>query len=370
MLLKEILELTDDNQEKDTKTPSLETMGMTQEAVDAIDAWARSKTNYGKPAGYIPELLKYDIKKTALAVGDLHGNILTAGNATTQKASIQSVIKPFLYAYALEKGTPPDEISSIEATSLQFNVDQVLQPNSGMTRPGHPLNNAGAISSAGSIEDFDNFLDFMKDMTGSKDLSIIEDIYKSEASTNFNNRAIMYRLVETGRFKTDTLGVKALDNYTKACSIGVNSIEMLNASLVLARGGTDADGKRLISLNNCVRTINVMNSFGLYENTGTLSLLASGTRALSCKSGVGGIIINIDPFRGASCSYNPLLDISGNSVYGKISLVILNHLLSSPNAMRLDDSETLNLISSDYESSIEDKWFCYGYRDEKIKQED
>jgi len=368
MLLKEILKLSNANSENDVATPTLQSMNMSQEAIDAIDIWARSKTNYGKPASYIPELLKYDIRNTAIAVGDLHGNVLTSGNAPTQKASIQSVIKPFLYAYALEQGTPPDEISSIEATSLQFNVDQVLQPNSGMTRPGHPLNNAGAISAAGAIIDFCDFLNFMRKLTGSPDLDIINDIYESEAATNFNNRAIMYRLVETGRFKSDKLGVKALDNYTKACAIGVNITEMLNASLVLASGGIKND-ERLISNNNCVRTINVMNSFGLYENTGSLSLLASGTRALSCKSGVGGVIINVDPFRGASCSYNPLLDSSGNSVYGKIALVILNHLLSSPHAMRLDNRETLAMLASEYDHSIEDKWFCYGYKAEKLKLE-
>lgn len=365
MLLKEILRFTDDNTEDRNEAPTLEAIGITQEVLNGIDKWARSKTNYGKPASFIPELLKYDIKNTALAVGDLHGNILTAGNAPTFKASIQSVVKPFLYAYALEKGTPPDEISSIEATSLQFNIDKVLQPNSGITRPGHPLNNAGAISSAGAIENFNDFLEFMRELTGSPDLNIIEDIYLSESSTNYNNRAMMYRLVDTGRFRSATRGIKALDNYTKACSIGLNVSELVQAALVFASGGVK-NGKRLISQNNVVRAINVMNSFGLYENTGALSLLASGTRALSCKSGVGGFIINIDPFRGASCSYNPLLDVSGNSVYGKLTLVVLNHLLSSAHAMRLDDQETLRLLSCEYEVSIDNKYFCYGYKAEKI----
>ena len=159
-MLSKLLKIVSKNSEKFMPTPTLKEMGITQEIIDLVDKWAKSKTNYGKPAGYIPELLKYDIKNTALSIGDIHGNIITSGNAIDLKISIQSVIKPFLYLYALEKGNSPDEISSIEATSLQFNVDRVLQPNTEITRPGHPLNNAGAISSSGAIDDFDDFFKF------------------------------------------------------------------------------------------------------------------------------------------------------------------------------------------------------------------
>jgi glutaminase len=88
-----------------------------------------------------------------------------------------------------------------------------------------------------------------------------------------------------------------------------------------------------------------MNSFGFYERTGEISLLAAGVRALSCKSGVGGLIINIDPGRGAFCTYGPRLDKSGNSVFGKYSLIPLNNVMSAPNPMRLSIEETLRSIN-------------------------
>ena len=73
-----------------------------------------------------------------------------------------------------------------------------------------------------------------------------------------------------------------------------NPAEITQACVVLARGGR-LNNEQIINENNIVRAINAMNSYGLYERTGEISLLAAGVRALSCKSRVGGLIINIRP---------------------------------------------------------------------------
>ena len=163
-------------------------------------------------------------------------------------------------------------------------------------------------------------------------------------ATNANNRAIAMRLVATGRFSTIEDGMRALDNYTRACAIGVTPAEITAACVVLARGGK-IDGEQVISENHIVRAINAMNSYGLYERTGEISLLAAGVRALSCKSGVGGLIINIDPGRGAFTTYGPRLDAAGNSAFGKYALIPLNNLLAAPYAMRLSANEIINTIA-------------------------
>jgi glutaminase len=227
---------------------------------------------------------------------------------------------------------------------MHFNTDAVLQPESQKSRPGHPLNNAGAISSSGAIDHFDDFLAFMRRLTGNDQLAVLEDVYLSEMATNANNRAIAMRLVATGRFATIVDGMRALDNYTRACAIGVTPAEITRACIVLARGGK-IDGEQVIHENNIVRAINAMNSYGLYERTGEISLLAAGVRALSCKSGVGGLIINIDPGRGAFTTYGPRLDAAGNSAFGKYALIPLNNLLAAPYAMRLSADEIINTIA-------------------------
>jgi glutaminase len=329
--------------------PSLGDMGISISILEEVYQWANSMTTYGEVASYIPELKKANPEHSSIAIGDLQGNLLEVGNCSSLRFSIQSVIKPFLYIFALETGTDAGTISDIEATAMHFNVDHVLLPNSYNTRPGHPLNNAGAISSAGAIDHFDDFLAFMQRLTQNPNLGILDDIYQSEMQTNFNNRAIAYRLAATGRFKNEDQAVRALDNYTKACAIGITVKEATIAGLALASGGK-WDGKQMLKSDHVVRVINAMNTFGLYEHTGEISLLAAGARALSCKSGVGGLILNIDPTRGAFCTFGPRLDHSGNSVFGKYALVPLNHLMSAPNAIKLSESEICRVLELDKNS--------------------
>ena len=339
-----ILQRILDNQKRTPHTLSLEDMGITPMIVQNIYDWAKHYACFGELASYIPQLANVDPSKSAIVVGDLLGNQICVGNGLNVKVSIQSVIKPFLYIYALEKGVHPNDISNIEPTAMQFNSDAVLQPESKKNRPGHPLNNAGAISSAGCISKFENFLDFMRNLTENPDLQVIDDVFQSEMATNANNRALAMRLVATGRFNSIKEGEYALENYTKACAIGVTPKELATAAVVLARGGRRGD-KQLLNENNVVRAVNAMNSYGLYEHTGEISLIAAGVRALSCKSGVGGLIMDIDPGRGVFCTYGPKLDKAGNSVFGKYALIPLNHILASPYAMRLSADEILKTLS-------------------------
>jgi glutaminase len=343
-LNKRLLQTILDNQKRVPHTLSLADMGITSDIINQIYEWAKPYSSEGELASYIPELARVNPDNSAIVIGDLLGNEIAVGNGVDVKVSIQSVIKPFLYIYALEKGLAPSDISYIEPTAMHFNTDAVLQPESQKSRPGHPLNNAGAISSSGAIEHFDEFLDFMRCLTGNPKLAVLEDVYLSEMATNANNRAIAMRLVATGRFVTIVDGMRALDNYTRACAIGVTPAEITRACVVLARGGK-INGQQIIHENNIVRAINAMNSYGLYERTGEISLLAAGVRALSCKSGVGGLIINIDPGRGAFTTYGPRLDAAGNSAFGKYALIPLNNLLAAPYAMRLSADEIINTIA-------------------------
>ncbi len=341
-LLKHILE----SRKQLTTSPTLQEMGITQNLLEEVYEWANSMASYGELASYIPELTKVDPNKTTIVIGDLNRNILSAGNGVDVKVSIQSVIKPFLYIYALEKGLSANQISFIEATALKFNTDAVMQPDQRKNLPGHPLNNAGAISSAGSIVNFDDFLNFMRVLTGNDKLEVMANVFESEMQTNVNNRAIAQRLSETGRFPNQKSSDKALEYYTKACAIGVTAYDITNACLVLANGGRKGD-QQIIKEDNIVRAINAMNTYGLYEHTGEISLLAAGARALSCKSGVGGLIINVDPGRGAFCTYGPKLDSAGNSVFGKYALIPLNNLLAAPNGMRLSSEEIIRSLSKE-----------------------
>ena len=151
-LNKRLLQTILDNQKRVPQTLSLADMGITEDIVCQIYEWAKPYAVEGELASYIPELANVDPDKSAIVIGDLQGDMITVGNGADVKVSIQSVVKPFLYIYALQKGLAPSDISYIEPTAMHFNTDAVLQPESHKSRPGHPLNNAGAISSSGAID--------------------------------------------------------------------------------------------------------------------------------------------------------------------------------------------------------------------------
>lgn len=340
----ELYELLREGRNRRTSSPTLDELAITREKVNAINAWARDHM-YGAKATYIPELAseEIDANKTAIAIGDLRGNRIVVGDGHDVVGSVQSVIKPFLYLYALSRGVSPDEISGVEANALPFNADQILRPELQLVTAQHPLNNAGAISSAGAIKQhgsFDDFLSFMQKLTRNSNLGVLEDVFRSEMATNANNAAIAYRLVAAGRFQRKEQAEKALENYTRACSIGVTVEDLLYASFVLASGGLNIrTGERLVSEDAAVRAMNAMNSFGMYEETGRVTLLVAGARANTCKSGVGGYIINVNPDVGAFVTYNPLLNKAGNSVYGLNAMIPLNELSAAPGTVRLSVEE-------------------------------
>ncbi len=357
MNLKELLgRIRDTKYFPDSKeTHTLKNMGITQNSIALIDLWTKSMTSYGLLATYIPELKKVNKDLTAIAIGDVHKNKVIVGDGTQIKISAQSVIKPFLYLYALEKGIPAKHISGMEATAMPFNTDKILQPELESKTPEHPLNNAGAISAAGAITDFDDFIAFISRLTGNSKIEVLTPVFKSEFSVNNNNRAIANRLVASGRFKNTAEGEKAYTHYTKACSLGLTVAEVLHASLVVASGGvTIHSNKRVAKMNNVVRVMSAMNTYGLYEQSGIISLMVSGARANTSKSSVSGLIININPGIGAFVTYSPLLNCEGNSVYGVYAMIPLNNLLALPGGMRLD-AEELHQLLTDYSKEESEK---------------
>ena len=117
----QLLQTILDNQKRVPHTLSLADMGITDEIVNQIYEWAKPHAEEGELASYIPELARVDANKSAIVIGDLLGNQIVVGNGVDVKVSIQSVVKPFLYIYALEKGLAPSDISYIEPTAMHFN---------------------------------------------------------------------------------------------------------------------------------------------------------------------------------------------------------------------------------------------------------
>jgi glutaminase len=113
------------------------------------------------------------------------------------------------------------------------------------THTGNPLVNAGAIattspiSGKGAQEKWSKILNFYSKAAG-ENLSLIDEVYKSEAATNAGNKALSMLLAKYDRIDADPF--ESVDIYTKHCSVGVNAAQ-------LARMGTTAGEQRRESGN-------------------------------------------------------------------------------------------------------------------------
>jgi glutaminase len=285
---------------------------LVKSAVDEAYARFRSDTS-GKNADYIPYLAQVDSKLFGVSVVSTDNQSYSIGD-TAYSFSIQSISKVFTLALAMEELGPDKVFERIgcEPTGRPFNsVDAVVDMP---THTGNPLVNAGAIATTSLIagnnagEKWKKILAFYGKAAGEK-LSLIEDVYKSEAATNQGNRALAALLLKYQRIYSDP--VEAVDIYTKACSVGVNVKQLAQMGGTLANNGVNPiTGERVIKAENVPHILAAMTMAGLYDGSGGWAWHVG----LPAKSGVGGGILSIAPGKGGIAAFAPRLDEAGNSV--------------------------------------------------------
>ncbi|MBV8630028.1 MAG: glutaminase A [Silvibacterium sp.] len=292
----------------------------------------------GKNADYIPYLAQVDSKLFGVAIVTTDNQVLTLGDVN-YAFSIQSISKVFTLALAMEELGPDkvfDKIGS-EPTGRAFNsVPAVVDMP---THTGNPYVNAGAIATTSLVsgkdadEKWNNILAFYSKVAGDK-LSLIEDVYKSEAATNAGNKALAMLLAKYDRIYADPF--ESVDIYTKQCSVGVNALQLARMGATLANNGVNpATGEQVIRREDVPYILSSMAMAGLYDGSGGWAWHVG----LPAKSGVGGGIVAIAPGKGAIAVFAPPLDEAGNSV--KAQKVIeyvarkLNYNLFSPSSVGL-----------------------------------
>jgi len=292
----------------------------------------RNETS-GKNADYIPYLAHVDSNLFGIAIVTTDNQLLTMGDVN-YPFSIQSISKVFTMALAMQElgaDTFFEKIGS-EPTGRPFNSPLAVVDM--QTHTGNPLVNAGAIASASLIsgssadEKWNRILDFYSRAAGEK-LSLIDEVYKSEAATNTGNKALSYLLAKYDRIYADPF--ESVDVYTKQCSVGVNASQLARMGATLANNGINpATGEQVIKSENIPEILSAMTMAGLYDGSGGWAWHVG----LPAKSGVGGGILAVVPGKGAIAVFAPPLDEAGNSV--KAQKVIqyvaekLNYNLYSP----------------------------------------
>jgi glutaminase len=191
----------------------------------------------------------------------------------------------------------------------------------------NPMVNAGAIATASLApgDTADAKWAFIQDglsRFAGRPLDLDDEVYRSEAATNFRNRGIAKLLEGYGRMYFDAL--EATDVYTKQCSLSVTVKDLAVMGATLADGGVNpVTGERVIDAAHCKRVLAVLATAGLYELSGDW-LYEIG---LPGKSGVSGRIVTISPGKGGLGTFAPLLDVAGNSIKGQRATKLLSERL-------------------------------------------
>jgi glutaminase len=267
----------------------------------------------GKNADYIPFLAQVDSKMFGVAVVSTDNQVFSIGEIN-YAFSIQSISKVYTLALAMEElGADRvfDRIGS-EPTGRAFNsVTAVVEMP---THTANPLVNAGAIATTSLIlgkdadEKWNKILNFYSRAAGEK-LTLIDEVYKSEAATNAGNKALSMLLAKYERIYADPF--ESVDIYTKQCSVGVNVIQLARMGATLANNGKNpVTGEQIIKAENVPYILSTMTMAGLYDGSGGWAWKVG----LPAKSGVGGGIVAIVPGKGAIAVFSPRLDEAGNSV--------------------------------------------------------
>jgi len=303
-------------------------------ALDA--AYAKYKDlKEGANADYIPALAKVDPNLFGIALVTATGEVYTKGDVSGE-VSIQSISKVFTMARVIEESGPQviADTMGVDATGQVFNSIVAIEQYQG--REMNAMVNPGAITATSMIKGasadavWNTIITTYNDFAG-RELTVLEDIYASEAATNQRNQALAMLMYAYGHIKENPL--QATDIYTRQCSVGVNAQDLATMAATLANGGTNpVTGKQVVSSEHIPEILAVMATAGLYDDSGKWLY----TTGLPAKSGVGGGILAVSPGKFGIAVISPPLDAAGNSVRAQKAIAdISNALGGNPYATKI-----------------------------------
>ena len=278
------------------------------------------KIKEGNNASYIPYLAKENSDLFAISLCFVDGDTINVGDYdyVFGMESISKVATALLILKEYGCETILNMIGA-DATGLPFNsIMAILLENN---HPSTPLVNAGAIAAVSMVSPVGNkeqkwkaIYENINALCGGH-TKLIDELYHSEALSNFNNRSIAWLLKNYNRVYDDP--ELSLDLYTKQCSLGVTNEQLSTFAATIANGGVNPrNGTRIFESRLSAKIISMMASVGFYEHSGNW-LFSSGIPA---KSGVSGGVMGVLPGLFGISAFAPPIDNAGNSVRAQAAI--------------------------------------------------
>lgn len=267
----------------------------------------------GKNADYIPILATVPSDLFGIVIVTREGKVYARGDVD-YKFSIQSVSKPFTASLVMQQQGPGAlaEKIGVEPTGLPFNSKMALELLE--ARSANPSVNAGAIAAVSLVDAkseqdrWNQVLQNLSDYAGNQ-LTLMGEVYDSEYSTSWSNRAIANLLYNYERLYSDP--EEALRVYTRQCSVGVSAKDLGIMGATLANEGVNPlTNKRVLAAEHVPELLAVMAMTGFYDESGIWQY----TAGLPAKTGVGGGIVTVVPGKFAIAAFSPRLNEAGNSI--------------------------------------------------------
>ncbi len=280
----------------------------------AKEAHARFKDdNGGKNADYIPALAKVPSNLFGITIVTVDGKVINVGDVD-YPFSIQSCSKVFTMCLVMQESGDKEIYDKINVEPTGHAFNSVTAVEEGDRRPDNPFVNAGAIATVSLVkaqdaaERWGKIISCYNRFAGEK-LTVLEEVYNSEAKTNFRNRGIAHILYNSGNLYAEPL--ECTDVYTKQCSVGVTCKQLALMGSVLANHGANpVTHEPCLDAKYVPKVLAVMTMAGFYDGSGAWAWNAG----LPAKTGVGGGLVAVVPGKMSIVGFAPPLDKFGNSV--------------------------------------------------------
>lgn len=291
-----------------------------QSILQEIYQEAKTLPVIGNVAVTIPELAKIEPTKFGIHLTTIDGKDFGIGDSN-EKFSIQSVSKALTVALAfsfLDEKTW--ERVGVEPSGSAFNSLVQLEYEKGI--PRNPFINAGALVIADILishlkDPKQDFLDFIRILSGSPTIDFNLKVAQSEKETGFRNAALANFLKSFGNIDNDVETV--LDFYFHQCAIEMTCEELAHSFFFLANEGKTPSGKQILSKSQVKRLNALMQTCGFYDESGEFTYKVG----LPGKSGIGGGIAALYPKNFVVATWSPRLNEKGNSELGMSALELL-----------------------------------------------